>query len=255
MCSCARALNQDVALSLSLSTLRPPHLETELADKSEAQAAHGVPGDDQLATRREREGVVGEARGAAVHERCEQLAAARALHCQQRARGALVPHARVKAAVVEHPPDPREVLRRGVPTGCDIPPGAVVEAREREVGLDAAPRVAERRVHDGALGATLHVRAAQPLHGRVGVAARDDKFAEVRLIEERDPLARGAALFGDRRVTRGPVECELALDQFVVAARARDAREMDARERANSFFECHARRFARGVAHAHRCSV
>ena len=228
----ARALTGDVQLrarafittSLSLTTLPsspPPHLETELADKGEPQAAHGVPGNDQLATRRERECLVGEARGAAIHERCEQLAAARALHCQQRARGALISHVRVKPAVVEHPPDPREVLRRGVPPGRDVPPGAVVEAREREVGLDATSRVAERSVRDRALGATLHIRAAQPLHGRAGVGARDDELAEVRLIEERDALARGAALLGHRLVARRPVECELALDEFVVSARAR----------------------------------
>mmetsp|Transcript_5652 Transcript_5652/g.15348 ORF Transcript_5652/g.15348 Transcript_5652/m.15348 type:complete len:744 (-) Transcript_5652:271-2502(-) len=194
-------------------------LEAQLAHEGQAQAHNPVASDLDLLARREGEAVVaqGVARG---DQRLEQGAAVRALHRDHGHGLAAVLHHCVEATLVEDPLDPLQILGHRVTSSSNVPQAAPVadpvQAGHREVGLDAAPSVAEGRVGHGADRLPLQVRTTEVLHSRVGLRPADEELAEVGLVEDRHPLARRAALLLDDGIGARPTERQVALHEVQI---------------------------------------
>ena len=92
----------------------------------------------------------------------------------------------------------------------------VLDAGNSQVALDTAPVVTHGGVHGIAHGSVLDRRGANPVQSRFGVRTRDEKLAEIGLVEHRHAVTARIDLSADLFVRRGPREITLAVNNSMV---------------------------------------
>mmetsp|Transcript_81163 Transcript_81163/g.146494 ORF Transcript_81163/g.146494 Transcript_81163/m.146494 type:complete len:596 (-) Transcript_81163:616-2403(-) len=197
---------------------RHVQLVAPLSHEGEPQSKEPMPGNLQPLACGEGEGVVFQ-RMTRCDQGLQQRTAVGPLHRQQGRGIAFIRDGRTKAAVLEHAPNPLQVLGVSVASSRKVIVAAslgVLQLCDGQICLHPAPNIAKRCVRDRPKLLAFHVGATEVLHGLVSIWAAEEELPEVGLVEKRNSFSGSADLLGNDVMACRPRESEVLFDEVVV---------------------------------------